>query len=254
MARLSGKIALITGGAGGIGSATARKFVAEGAKVAVADADSAAAKKLAGELGPAALGVDLDVREPTQWADAVSATVAAFGGLNVLINNAGVWRPATIANMTVDDFRLSVDVNLLGTLLGIQAVSEVMRSAGGGSIVNMSSGAGLGGFPGQIVYGATKWAVRGLTKTAAMELGGPNGIRVNSIHPGAVDTPMVAAVANKNVHAFDDNPVPRVARPAEIADLMLFLASDESTYITGSEVAIDGGLGAGPKLFNPATH
>jgi 3alpha(or 20beta)-hydroxysteroid dehydrogenase len=252
--RFSEKVALITGGAGGIGSATARRMVSEGGKVAIADVDIAAADALAKELSPNAIAVDLDVREPARWAAATGATLARFGRLDVLVNNAGVWRPASIGDMTIEDIRLSLDVNQLGTLLGIQAVVDPMRAGGGGSIVNVSSGAGMGGFPGQIVYASTKWAIRGLTKTAAMELGGVNGIRVNSIHPGAVDTPMVAAVANRNVHAFDDNPVPRVGRPEEIADLILFLACDESSYITGSEVAIDGGLGAGPKLFNPSEH
>jgi len=252
--RIAGKVALVTGGAGGIGSATARRFIAEGGQVAVADQDLDAALALEMELGPDAIAVYLDVREPALWAAAIRTTVERFGRLDALVNNAGVWRPASIQDMTVEDIRLSLDVNQLGTLLGIQAVVDPMRAAGGGSIVNVSSGAGMGGFPGQIVYGSTKWAIRGLTKTAAMELGGAQGIRVNSIHPGAVDTMMVAAVAHRNEHAFDDNPVPRVARPEEIADLILFLVSDESSYMTGSEVVIDGGLGAGPKLFNPSQH
>ncbi|HEY3713345.1 MAG TPA: glucose 1-dehydrogenase [Jatrophihabitantaceae bacterium] len=250
MDRLRGKVALITGGSGGIGSATARAFVSEGARVAVTDVRAEQGRLVVDGLGEGAIFVEHDVRDPAQWAQAVTAAVKAFGRLDVLVNNAGVWRPAPLAEVTVEDARLVYEVNQLGQLLGMQAVTTAIRAAGGGAIVNMSSGAGMAGFPGQIVYGATKWAVRGMTKTAAIELGGPGGIRVNSVHPGAVDTEMVAAVAHHNEHAWDNNPVPRVATADEIAALVVFLASDESGYITGAEIAIDGGLLAGPKLFD----
>jgi 3alpha(or 20beta)-hydroxysteroid dehydrogenase len=244
MARLDGKVALITGGAGGIGTATARAFTAEGARVMIADVPA--------QLDSPYEYHQLDVREKSQWDAAVAATRAAFGRLDILVNNAGVWRPAGLLDVTVEDFRVSVDVNQLGTLLGMQAVAEAMKATGGGAIVNVSSGAGMGGFPGQIVYSSTKWAIRGMTKTAAIELGGPGGIRVNSVHPGPVDTPMTAAVSSAHGDAFARWPVPRVAQPEEIASMIVYLASDESAYVTGAEFVIDGGLLAGPALFDPS--
>ncbi len=250
--RLAGKVAVVTGGGGGIGSATARRFVEQGAQVVIGDVSDAATTRLADELGAAARAVHLDVREEADWAAAVQCAVAEFGRLDVLVNNAGVWRPANLVNLELADVRLSLDVNVIGTLLGMRSVIAPMRAGGGGSIVNVSSGAGMAGAPGQIAYGATKWAIRGMTKTAAMELGGSHGIRVNSIHPGPVDTPMTAAIASSDPHRFDHLPVPRVARPEEIAGMALYLASDDAAYVTGAELVIDGGLGAGPMMLNPA--
>jgi 3alpha(or 20beta)-hydroxysteroid dehydrogenase len=251
MPRLAGRVALITGGAGGIGSATARMFVAEGAQVVLADVAVERATAVAADLGPAATATPLDVREPDQWSAAVQTALAHFGRLDVLVNNAGVWRIGTIADVALEDVRLCFEVNQLGPLLGMRAAAPALRESGEGAIVNISSGAGMAGFPGQIAYSAKKWALRGMTKTAAIEFGGPRGIRVNSVHPGAVATEMIAAVAAHNEHAFDRNPVPRVAQPEEIAALVTYLASTESAYVTGAEFVIDGGLLAGPALFDP---
>ncbi len=252
MSRLAGKVAIITGGAGGIGAATARRFVAEGASVVIGDITDVACDAVAAECGAPARSVHLDVRDPDDWTRAVEVATAEFGRLDVLINNAAVWLPANLLDITIEQIRLSVDVNVMGPLLGMQAVSPAIKESGGGSIVNISSGAGLGGYPGQIVYGSTKWAIRGMTKTAAMELGGDDAIRVNSIHPGPVATAMTAAMASSDPHRFDRLPIPRSAQPEEIASLAVYLASDESAYMTGSEVSIDGGLGAGPSIVNPA--
>lgn len=252
MTRLAGKVAIVTGAAGGIGAATAQRFVAEGASVVLGDIDDAGCASVAAGCGAAARSVHLDVRDPADWVAAVDAATAAFGRLDVLINNAAVWLPAGLLDMTLEQIRLSLDVNVVGTLLGMQAAAPAMRRGGGGSIVNISSGAGLAGYPGQIVYGSTKWAIRGMTKTAAMELGGTDAIRVNSVHPGPVATGMTAAMASSDPHRFDHLPIPRSARPEEIASLAVYLASDESAFMTGSELSIDGGLGAGPSMVNPA--
>jgi len=250
---LGGRVALVTGGLGGIGWAVAARVVAEGGRVLVTDLAAEDGGRVADELGEAARYVQLDVRAPRAWQAAVAGAVSEFGGLNLLVNNAGVWRPGLLAEVTVADAALSFEVNQLGCLLGMQAVIEPMRAAGGGCIVNVSSGAAMGGFPGQIVYGGTKWAVRGMTKTAAMELG-QFGIRVNSVHPGSIDTPMTASVRRPSSgNPFGFLPVPRRGRPEEVAVLVVHLASDASGYITGAEVVIDGGLTAGPVMPRPIT-
>jgi 3alpha(or 20beta)-hydroxysteroid dehydrogenase len=245
--RLAGRYALVTGALGGIGSAVVRRFIAEGAAVMATDT-----------AGPGAVTgrVEhyhrLDVRDPAAWSEAVAVTVAAFGALDVLVNNAGVWRPGPITGLDVADVREMFEVNQLGCLLGMAAVADPMAAVGGGAIVNVSSGAGTGGYPGQVAYGATKWAVRGMTKTAALELG-VLGIRVNSVHPGSIDTPMTAAVRRPGGDPFAFLPVPRRGEPEEVAAAVAHLASAESAYTTGAELVIDGGLGAGPHLAAPRT-
>ena len=239
--RLDGKVALITGGARGQGEAEARLFVEAGARVVVADVLDEEGAAVADDLGDAARSVHLDVADEAQWADAVGSTVDAFGRLDVLVNNAGILRTSRIEDQTLELFDAIVRVNLYGVFNGMRAVIAPMRAAGGGAIVNISSAAGLRGVPGYGAYGATKWAVRGITKTAALELAA-DGIRVNSVHPGAVDTPMVASSnLQRGPGGLPHNPLGRCAIPEDIAHLVLFLASDASSYITGSELAIDGG-------------
>lgn len=253
--RLAGRVALVSGGLGGLGGigwAVAMRFVAEGARVAVADLPDDDGDRVESHLGRAGRYIPLDVRDPEGWASATQATVRTFGHLDVLINNAGVWRPGPLAEFNPTDARTSFEVNQLGCLLGMQSVIDPMAAAGGGAIVNVSSGAGMGGYPGQIVYGATKWAIRGMTKTAAIELG-PRGIRVNSIHPGSIDTPMTAAVERPAGNLFSFLPIPRRGTADEVAALAAHLASAESSYTTGAEVVVDGGLGAGPMLPAPRT-
>jgi 3alpha(or 20beta)-hydroxysteroid dehydrogenase len=249
MGRLDGKVALITGAARGQGAAEARRFVAEGAKVVLGDVLDADGEVVAKELGSeAALYRHHDVTSKDDWDAIVSSAVDTFGRLDVLVNNAGVFRITPLATTTADQFRAVVDVNQLGVFLGMQAVIGAMSSAGGGSIVNLSSIAGLRGSAGTIAYSASKWAVRGMTKVAALELA-PMRIRVNSIHPGIIDTPML-----NDLLITDDAakqavggriPIGSVATADQVAALALWLASDESDHCTGSEFVVDGGITAG---------
>jgi 3alpha(or 20beta)-hydroxysteroid dehydrogenase len=247
MGRLDGKVALISGGARGQGEAEARLFASEGARVVVGDVLDADCARVAQEIGEAARAVRLDVTREESWERAVAATVDAFGKLDVLVNNAGIVRTGALESMSVEDYMAVVEVNQLGVFLGMRAVVPAMRAAGRGSIINISSNAGMEGVTGVIGYVASKWAVRGMTRTAAMELG-PDGIRVNSVHPGGVDTPMINSGDFDSVDrdaVFGAQPIPRVGQPEEIAQLVLFLASEESSFSTGSEFVADGGRLAG---------
>lgn len=247
MQRLKGRVAFITGGARGQGAAEARLFAEEGAQVVIADVLDEEGSKLAAEIGASARYVHQDVSREADWSSAVEQAVSAFGRLDVLVNNAGIVRVGPLESMSLDDYRAVVDVNQVGVFLGMRAVVPAMRAAGGGSIVNISSNAGLEGVEGVVGYVASKWAVRGMTKTAALELG-RYGIRVNSVHPGGVDTQMLAGDEFGHMHEhdpFDSQPIPRIAQPEEIARLVLFLASEESSYCTGGEFTADGGRMAG---------
>lgn len=241
---LTGKVAVITGAGRGQGAAEARLFAAAGASVVVTDvlADEGAA--VADELGERGLFVPLDVSNPGDWGDVAARAVGAFGGLDVLVNNAAIYGACPLLEETPERMEQLYRVNLIGPMLGIQACAATMRAAGGGSIVNISSSAGLAGYPGHAAYGATKWALRGLTRVAALELAADR-IRVNSVHPGVIDTPMMADTLHEG-EELPHVPLRRAGQPDEVAELVLFLASDASSYITGSEFAIDGGALAGP--------
>ena len=235
-----------------MGAAEARLFVSEGAKVVVCDVRDDEGGTLADDIGAGAIYQHLDVTREEEWATAVAATTAAFGRLDVLVNNAGIAEAAPLEQMTLESYRRVIDVNQIGVFLGMRAVVEPMTAAGGGSILNVSSIDGMIGMNGILSYVASKWAVRGMTKAAAMELA-PKGIRVNSIHPGFIRTDLgtPAGVDPADIHALLDAhteklaPLRRTGRPEEIANLALFLASDESSYSTGSEFVADGGLIAG---------
>ncbi|MFI6784467.1 SDR family NAD(P)-dependent oxidoreductase [Micromonospora sp. NPDC050276] len=240
MDRVRGKTAVVTGGALGMGAATVRRLVGEGANVVIADVKVAEADALAAELGPTAVVEELDVRSPDQWAALVQRTEARFGSVDILVNNAGIADPAALEDWDVARLQRTLDVNLIGVFNGIQAVVPAMKRAGGGSIVNIGSVGALQGVPRMSGYVVSKWAVRGLTKTAALELGA-HGIRVNAVHPGQINTPMTNGVT------FDTRNVAlgRVGEPDDIARIVLFFASDDSQFVTGSEVAGDGGQIAG---------
>ena len=248
--RLEGKVALITGAASGQGAAEARLFAAEGASVVVADVDEPGGRTVADELGAHGGFVPLDVTDEHQWVTVAEQAVAAFGGVDVLVNNAGVgFPPRRIEDERPEEHDRVLATNLRGVYLGMRTVVPLMTARGGGSIVNISSIDGLVGVAGMTSYAASKFAVTGMTRTAALELG-RRGIRVNSIHPGVIETPMVQA-APPDMQArlqrlLDRQPIPRMGRPEEVAYLALYLASDESSYCTGAQFVIDGGHLAGP--------
>jgi 3alpha(or 20beta)-hydroxysteroid dehydrogenase len=245
MGRLAGKVAIVTGAAQGQGAAIARAYVAEGAKVALADIADDLGKALADELGSDAIYVHHDVSDEDSWKAVVEETVRAFGPVNVLVNNAGVLMFADLPTMELSDFRRLIDINMVGCFLGMKTVAPVMKEAGGGSIVNCSSVEGLGGMPSLVAYTGTKFAVRGMTKAAAMELG-PSNIRVNSVHPGMVDTNMTRSMAGDEGMAWAAKRVAlrRVGTPETIAPMYVFLASEESSFSTGAEFVADGGATA----------
>ena len=247
MARLTGKTAIITGASQGMGAAHARTFVAEGAQVILTDLNERAGQALADALGPLALFIRHDVARSADWAAVVQQGEQRFGSINVLVNNAGILGPLSgTTQLTESEFLHVCAINQTAVFLGMQAVLPGMVKAGGGSIVNISSIAGLVanyGVP-NLAYVASKFAVRGMSKQVAVEYGDKN-IRVNSVHPGYIKTPMMAAATDEGGgDAMAQIPLRRLAEPEEVSNLVMFLASDESSYITGTEHVIDGGMTA----------
>jgi 3alpha(or 20beta)-hydroxysteroid dehydrogenase len=247
MKRFDHRTVVVTGGARGMGASHARGFVAEGANVVIADVLEQEGRTLAHELGGHAIFSRLDVTSEADWSATVAAAEDAFGPVSVLVNNAGIVRFGLIAESEPAAWRQVIDINLTGSYLGIRAVASSMRKAGGGAIVNTSAGAGMTAASGLSAYVASKWAVRGLTKTAALELARDN-IRVNSIHPGNVLTPMVGGsdAAAAGAGAVRNLAIPRIAESEEITRMVLFVASDEASFSTGSEFLADGGQLLGP--------
>ncbi len=243
MARFDGKVVIVSGGARGQGAVEARLLVAEGAKVVIGDLREDEGKKLAQELGKAAVFLRHDVTEEADWARAVKAA-EDFGGLHGMVNNAGIYLPRSLLQTDVALWEQHVRVNQLGPFLGMKAVVPAMERAGGGSIVNISSVAGLRASPGAFAYSATKWALRGMTKSAAVYLAS-RGIRVNSVHPGPIDTEMLNVRSREEVlRRAEQVPMKRMGTAEEVARLVLYLLSDESSYITGAEVTVDGAVSA----------
>lgn len=249
MTSLEGKVALVTGAARGQGEAEARLFAERGAQVVLCDLLDEQGAAVADDLGDAATYVHLDVTSPKSWHDAVATAVKTYGSLTTLVNNAGIVRAGLIASMPLEDYLAVVNVNQVGCFLGMQAATPALKQTGlGASIVNISSIAGFEGVTGVVGYVATKFAIRGMTKVAALELG-PFGVRANSVHPGTIDTPMVSSpefdAVDKDA-VFGALPVPRIGRPEEVAEMVCFLASEAASYSTGSEFVVDGGHLAGP--------
>jgi len=245
--RLQDRVALVSGGAQGIGEAIARRFAEEGARVMIGDVRREQGQATAKEIG--GLFVDLDVTQPAQWAAATAEVEARLGGLAILVNNAGVsGGVGQLVDESEEVHRRLLDVNLTGVWAGMRAAIPLM-ARGGGAIVNISSIDGLVGVAGMSTYAATKFAVTGYTRSLALEVG-QLGIRVNAVHPGIIATPLVASASEK-VHArlqraLDRQAIPRMGRPQEIANAALFLASDEASYVTGASLVVDGGHIAGP--------
>lgn len=240
MITLSGKVALVTGGARGIGEAYVRALHEAGANVMVADVLVAEGAELAAELGERAEFVELDVRDEDQWSAAVNATVARFGSVDVLVNNAGIANAAPIEHFTLEKWNAVISVNLTGVFLGCRAVVPAMKAQGSGSIINISSVEGMRGSPGLHGYTAAKFGVRGMSASLAVELG-PSGIRVNSVHPGYITTAMSARIDPDKL----DIPLGRPGVPEDLAGTIVFLASDASSFTSGAEFVVDGGMIAG---------
>ncbi len=248
--RLEGKVAIISGGARGMGAAEAKLFAREGAKVIICDVledEGRQTEAEINEVGGDAVFVKLDVTSQDEWENAVNTAIERFGKLDILVNNAGIIVQSTIEDMTVELWDKVMDVNAKGVFLGTRTAIPEMRKAGGGSIVNISSVSGMVGHRYvQPVYNASKGAVRIFTKAAAVQYAKEN-IRVNSIHPGPIATPMTAegrADPERVALTLDRTPLGRYGEPEEVANAVLFLASDEASYVTGSEIVVDGGYTA----------
>lgn len=247
MARLDGRVAIITGAARGMGAATARAFAREGATVTIADVLDQEGEALASDLGGEARYVRLDVSSEASWQALVSAVLARHGRIDALVNNAGVVGFGPLIDAEAADFDRIFAVNVKGAFLGMKHVGRVMREAGRGAIVNISSVDGFRGVNSVGLYSASKWAVRGITKSAALEFG-PHGVRVNSVHPGGVDTAMGNPQGQQGAErnwSYNRVPLQRIGEPGEVAAASLFLCSDEASYIAGAELAVDGGWAAG---------
>jgi 3alpha(or 20beta)-hydroxysteroid dehydrogenase len=246
MERFKNAVALVSGGARGMGASHVRGLVGEGARVVFGDILDDEGRALAGELGDTVRYIHLDVRRDDDWKAAVATAEREFGPVTLLVNNAGVLTAAPIEAMDPDDFRRVIDINLTGTFLGMHYTIPSIKKAGGGVIINVSSTAGLVGYATLAAYGSSKWAIRGLTKIAALELGGDD-IRVMSIHPGPIRTPMTADMGDEVTMM---QPIKRFGEPGEVTKLLLFMAAD-ATYSTGSEWVVDGGAVLGPVFDMP---
>ena len=241
MDRLSGKVAIITGAAGGQGEAEARLFVAQGARVVITDIQDQV-EQVAADLGEGAVFLKHDVSDSAAWAQVIAETLRRFGKVDALVNNAAMFNPKPLIETSAAEMEQHFRINQLGVFLGMQAVIEPMKAAESGSIVNIASVSGMRNIPGQFAYAASKWAVRGMTGNAAAELA-RFGIRVNSVYPGLIDTPMLAGnTPETNARFARSVPLGRMAQAREVAEVVAFLVSDAASYVNGAEVAVDGGV------------
>lgn len=247
MGRLDGKRVIITGSARGMGAEHVRKFVAEGASVVIADILDEQGEQLAAELGENVRYVHLDVASQEDWNQAIATCTSTFGGLDVLVNNAGIGFIKSIDETTLDEWNQTLAVNLTGQFIGLKSALPELRKSDCASVINVSSIGGLTGLSMQIPYVASKFGVRGFTKATAAELG-PEGIRVNSVHPGIVDTEMTGNPAEW--YQLKDVPLRRVGKPEEITGMVVFLASDEASFISGGEFVVDGGESSSSYAFD----
>jgi 3alpha(or 20beta)-hydroxysteroid dehydrogenase len=241
MGRLDGKIALITGGARGQGAAEAARFVLEGATVYITDVLVDDGRAAAQRMGDAVRFLEHDVTSEADWISVVEAIVGAEGRIDILVNNAGIFKIARALETSLDDWNRMIAVNQTGVFLGIRECGRIMKQQGSGSIINISSVAGLGGVGIAHAYSASKWAVRGMTKSAALEFS-RSGVRVNSVHPGIIDTDMMRESGVTN--PADGIPIGRAGTADDVANVVLFLASDESSYCSGHEFVVDGAMKA----------
>jgi len=244
MGRLDGKVALITGAARGQGEAEARLLAEEGAAVVLADVLDDEGRAAAASIGEEAAYVHLDVRDPSSWQETAAFVVDRFGRLTTLVNNAGILRHGSVLTTEPDEYRAVIEVNQVGCYLGMHTMAPLLIEAGGGSIINIASTAALTGLGNMLAYTASKWAIRGMTKVAAVELA-RQGVRVNAVMPGSVRTPMVDGSPGGPDAMAAFVPLGRIAEPEDIARVVLFLASDDSSYCTGHEIVADGGMLAG---------
>lgn len=238
----AGRTIVVTGGGAGMGASHAAAFHAAGGTVVIADVRLDAANSVARRLGERAAAFELDVSSERSWDETVSRVMAAHGRIDVLVNNAGILRYGSVETHSAADFRDVLETNVIGTFLGMKTVLPIMRAAGRGSVINIGSIAALVGHPDGIAYGASKWAVRGATKAAAVDMAG-TGVRVNAVHPGFIRTAMSAETSQ---HAVQGQAIQRFGEVAEVTEMVLFLASEASSYCTGGDFAVDGGNTAGP--------
>jgi len=243
MARLDGKVALITGGARGQGAAEAARFAAEGATVYITDVLDDVGAATAAELGNAVTYLHHDVTSEDEWIAVVDGIVEAHGRIDVLVNNAGIFQVSPVGDTSLDDWNRMIAINQTGVFLGIREVGRRMCEQGAGSIINISSIAGMGGASIAFAYSASKWAVRGMTKSAAVNFA-PHGVRVNSVHPGIIETAMLDEFGDLVPGITERIPIGRTASADEVASTVLFLASDESSYCSGHEYLVDGAMTA----------